>query len=98
MSPKINWDVEFGGNLLRLNHGAPQEVIDYLNANGTRINAYDAWFVEGWDEYFREPELTHWVNDLGPMRVPSLGGLTDEQLAQVVVEGFMGHPAPECVK
>lgn len=94
---ELNWNCEFGGNLLKINHGAPPDVLEYLNANGTRINAYDAWFVEGWDEYFHAPELTHWVTDLGPMRVPSLGGLSDDQLAQVVVEGFMGPKQPERV-
>lgn len=94
MSEQIEWDLEFGGNLLRLKRNAPANVREYLDYNGSRIDAYDAWFVEGWGDYEQAADIERWVDDLGPMIVPSLGGLTQEQLAEVVKQGFMGHPAP----
>lgn len=96
MSHSVNWDSEFGGSLLRLLPNADATVTrQYLDDNGTYFEAYDAWFIEGWEEYVQDPDIVKDVIALGPMIVPSLGGLTQEQLEEVVEIGFLGHSQPE---
>lgn len=89
----LSGDCEFGGNLLRIRRVMPpgidaDEVRKYASENGTYFECCDAYFIEGWDEYFQPENISGGLIDFGEMHVPPLGGLTQEQLEMVIDREF----------